>query len=125
VITCSALPGVLRVEYTAYEDDTERRRAVCFLRPTDTGQIDILYSHHIDQNRPGDKGPWQTHEFKMALSPALLAEISANVMYEFWNAYGFRVKDLPKGLDVPTPYIDFGGETKFHGKHVKQRNSAD
>jgi hypothetical protein len=119
LVTCASTPGVLRVVYTAYEDETEKREAVCFLRPTDTGQIDILYSHHIDYNRPGNKGQWETHEFKMGLSPALLAEISANVMYEFWNAFGCRVKDLPKGMDVPAPYIDFGGVTKFHAHYVK------
>jgi hypothetical protein len=119
LVTCASTPGVLRVVYTAYEDETDKREAVCFLRPTDTGQIDILYSHHTDYQRPSDKGPWQVTDFKMVLSPALMAEISSNVMHEFWNAFGCRIRDLPKGMDVPAPYIDFGGVTKFHAKHVK------
>ncbi len=119
LITCASVPGVLRVVYKAYEDESEKREAVCYLTPTENGQIDILYSHHTDYHRPSDKGPWQVHDFKMVLSPSLIAEITSNVMHEFWSAFGCRIRDLPKGMDVPTPHISFGGETKFDAKYVK------
>jgi hypothetical protein len=108
---------MLRVMFVTFEDDMNKREAVCYLRPTDNGQIDILYSHHTDYTRPGPVGQWEPPViFKMALSPSLISEISANVMYEFWNAFGHRVSDLPQGTGVPAPEKQYGSDgVKFNG----------
>lgn len=117
-VTCTETPKVLRVDYIAYQDDSIRREAVCFMQPTGNGQIDILYSHHIDYHKPSESGPWEKRqEFKMPLSPTLVSEITSRVLYEFWNAFGLNVRDLPRGTaKVPVPELLLEGGIKL-GKY--------
>lgn len=103
-VTCTSAPRMLRVSYIAFEDEFVRREVVCFLQPTGKGQIDILYSHHVDYSRPTEKGSWDSrNEFKLPLSKSVVAEISSHVLHEFWDAFGFRVRDLARGKETPVP----------------------
>lgn len=118
MVTCTSEPGMLRVLCPVFEDDTQKREIICYLRATETGQAEILYSHHVDYSRPTPKGPWgRPHEFKMELSPPLIAELSTATMYEFWRAMVHRVKDLPVGSNVPVPTKEFGEGMKMHYGH--------
>jgi hypothetical protein len=115
-ITCTETPHVLRVGYTAFEDDFIRREAVCFLKSNQqSGQLEIFYSHHTDFTRPSESGPWvKTQDFKVPLSPVLISEITSRVLYEFWNAFGLTVRDLPAGIiKVPIAEQQLQGGTKF------------
>ena len=115
-VTCTDTPKVLRVTYTAFEDDFTRREVVCFLQPNPRGQINILYSHHMDSTRGSDSGPWDgKHQFKLPLSKSTMSEISSHVMHEFWDAFGFNVKDLARDskLFVPIAEVQMEGGIKF------------
>lgn len=115
-ITCTETPHILRVGYTSFEDDFIRREAVCFLKSNpQSGQLEIFYSHHVDFQRPSESGPWvKTQDFKVPLSPILVSEITSRVLYEFWNAFGLTVRDLPPGLvKVPAAEQQLQGGVKF------------
>lgn len=114
-VTCADKPSVLRVSYIAFEDEVIRREAICFMQPNSRGQIDILYSHHTDYHRPSESGGWEKRQqFKMPLSPAVTAEITSRVLFEFWNAFGLNVKDLPRGVaSVPVPEQQLQGGVKL------------
>ena len=114
-ITCTDTPKVLRVVYTAFEDDFVRREVICYLQPNTTGMIDILYSHHLDYHRPTETGPWEDkHQFKLPLNRSMMSEISSHVMHEFWSAFGFTVKNLVRGVgNSPIPEERLEGGVKF------------
>ena len=53
----------------------------------------------------------------MPLSPTLVSEITSRVLYEFWNAFGLNVRDLPRGTaKVPVPELLLEGGIKL-GKY--------
>ncbi len=114
-ITCTDTPKVLRVAYTAFEDDFIRREVVCFLQPNVKGMIDILYSHHVDFHRPTETGPWEAKQhFKMPITRSNMSEISSHVMHEFWSAFGFNVKNLVRGtIKTPLAEEQLEGGVKF------------
>ena len=113
-VTCTNQPRVLRVVYTAFEDEYSKREVVCYMEPDQNGQIDIFYSHHTDYERPDYKGPWGVpHNFTLELSAFLISEISANVMYQFWPTFGMKVRALPKGKSLPYVEKELNGDIKF------------
>jgi hypothetical protein len=115
-VTCTSTPKVLRVDYLVFEDEIIRREAVCYLRPTAKGKIDILYSHHIDHHRVSESAPWEhAQTFKMQLTPALMSDVTGHVIYEFWSAFGMTVRDLPWDgtIDVRHPEPQLQGSVKF------------
>lgn len=115
VVTCTDQPGVLRVAYTAFEDDDIKREAVCYLQPLPTGQIEILYSHHSDFHRPTKTGAWENvQDFKIPLTASLRSEIYGHVLHEFGNAFGFKIRELTRKVaQVPVPESELSGGVKF------------
>lgn len=92
-VSACTTPDVLRVSFIVHRDSQLQYEVVCFVQVVD-GIVEINYSHHINRNRPVEKGPWHETVNKRDLSPALIAEIEIGVMYELWSQFARKVQPL-------------------------------
>lgn len=116
-VTCTKNPRMLRVTYTAFEDEELKREVICYVEPDDDGQITIYYSHNQDSQRVDAKSPWGApREFILELSNrVLVSEINVNVLSQLHGAFGFRVMPLTRAQNVAVGERGVSGEVKFHG----------
>lgn len=105
MVTATQDPYTLRVSFHCRESELARAEIVCQVRAVEDG-IDVDYLYHERQTRPLAGGTWgPPYEIQLELTPGLIGEIEAGVMYELWRTFRrkIRVMEMPNdGSLLPT-----------------------
>lgn len=97
----TSIPDVLKVSFVMdaanLEPVVNMVEVVCYVVPDRrTGKLTIYYSEHMWFYRESIHAPWTNRsQARVALTPALRAQIHTGVFHELANYTGVEVKELP------------------------------
>jgi hypothetical protein len=95
-VTATESPNVYRVSFPLQETGTQKSEIVAFVRVTESGHLEINYSHHATQHRTVPTGPWsESSAARFPLNATLVAILHAQVALALLDHFVGRVRVLP------------------------------